>query len=179
MRDTGPSAAPMTSFLVLQGIETLSLRMERHTANALELAQWLEQRPEVSAVHYPCLASSPYRALAAECLPLGAGGVVAFELADGLEAGLRFIDGLELITHLVNLGDVRSLAIHPASTTHHQTPEEHRLAAGVTPGLIRLSVGLEGVRDLRSDLDRGLTAACPPGPASSPAQARTRTPVGR
>jgi O-acetylhomoserine (thiol)-lyase len=158
IRDMGPTAAPMTSFLVMQGLETLSLRMERHVANALELAHWLESRPEVAAVHYPGLESSPWHALADKYLPRGAGAVLAFELHGGLAAGTRFIDALELISHLANLGDVRTLAIHPGSTTHYQLTDAEKVAAGVTAGMIRLSVGLEGVEDLKADLGRALVA---------------------
>ncbi|MEU9050265.1 PLP-dependent transferase [Streptomyces sp. NPDC048384] len=159
MRDMGPTAAPMNSFLVLQGVETLSLRMARHAETALELAAWLEGRPEVSAVHYPGLPSSPWYELSGKLTPRGAGGVVAFDLAGGMAAGARFVDALELISHLANLGDVRTLVVHPASTTHYQLTDEQKRAAGVTPGLIRLSVGLEGVHDLKADLTAGLAAA--------------------
>ncbi|MFK4065410.1 O-acetylhomoserine aminocarboxypropyltransferase/cysteine synthase family protein [Streptomyces sp. NPDC029674] len=159
LRDLGPATTPFTSFLVLQGLETLSLRMERHVSNALELARWLEARPEVSAVHYPGLPSSPWHGLARTYLARGAGGVVSFELAGGREAGARFIDGLELVSHLANIGDVRSLAIHPASTTHYQLTPEQQRAAGVAPGLIRFSTGIEGIEDITSDLATALAAA--------------------
>lgn len=147
---------------MLQGLETLSLRMERHVSNALELAHWLEGRPEVSAVHYPGLASSPWHGPAHKYLPRGAGGVVSFELAGGREAGARFIDGLELVSHLADIGDVRSLAIHPASTTHYRLTPEQQRAAGVAPGLIRFSTGIEGIEgieDITSDLATALAAA--------------------
>jgi len=159
MRDMGPTAAPMTSFLVMQGLETLSLRMERHVSNALELASWLETQPEVSAVHYPGLPSSPWYKTAEHYLQRGAGGLLAFELAGGLAAGARFVDALTIFSHLANLGDVRSLVVHPASTTHYQLSDEEKAACGVTPGLIRLAIGLEGVEDLRADLAAGLRAA--------------------
>lgn len=159
LRDFGPATTPFTSFLVLQGLETLSLRMDRHSESARELAHWLDNRPEVAAVHYPGLPSSPWYGTARRLLPLGAGGVVSFELVGGLEAGARFVDALRLISHLANVGDVRSLVIHPASTTHHQLTPEERLAAGVAPGLIRFSVGLEGIPELMADLEAGLDAA--------------------
>ncbi|MFC5215363.1 O-acetylhomoserine aminocarboxypropyltransferase/cysteine synthase family protein [Streptomyces coerulescens] len=174
MRDMGPTAAPMNSFLVLQGVETLSLRMARHADSALQLAAWLESRPEVSAVHYPGLPSSPWHGLSRRLAPRGAGGVVAFDLAGGMEAGARFVDALELISHLANLGDVRTLVVHPASTTHYQLTDEQKLAAGVTPGLIRLSVGLEAVEDLKADLAAGLRAA-----GTGTAEEPQAVPVGR
>ncbi|SDZ26100.1 O-acetylhomoserine (thiol)-lyase [Amycolatopsis xylanica] len=156
VRDLGPAVSPFNSFLLLQGIETLSLRMERHVANAAAVAAWLAERPEVEAVHYAGLPGSPWHDVAKRYLPLGVGAVVAFELAGGLEAGRRFVDRLRLFSHLANIGDVRSLVIHPASTTHAQLDGEQQLASGVTPGLIRLSVGLEGVGDLLADLEEGL-----------------------
>ena len=159
LRDLGPAISPQNAFLLLQGIETLSLRMERHVQNAQALAEWLEQRDEVEKVHYAGLPSSPWYAPAQRYLPRGAGAVVAFEIQGGVEAGRRFVDALELHSHLANIGDVRSLVIHPASTTHSQLSGEEQLATGVTPGLVRLSVGLEGVEDLKADLDAGFRAA--------------------
>ncbi|WP_100838856.1 bifunctional o-acetylhomoserine/o-acetylserine sulfhydrylase [Kitasatospora fiedleri] len=159
LRDLGPALSPHSAFLLLQGVETLSLRLERHTANALELARWLEQRDEVSVVHYPGLPSSRWYAAAQRYLPRGAGAVLSFELRDGVEAGRRFVDGLELFSHLANIGDVRSLVIHPASTTHSQLDAEQLVATGTAPGLVRLSVGLESVTDLRADLEAGFRAA--------------------
>lgn len=159
LRDLGPAIAPLNSFLLIQGIETLSLRMERHVQNAQALAEWLEQRDEVETVHYAGLPSSPWYALAQKYLPRGAGAIVAFELAGGMEAGKKFVDALELHSHLANIGDVRSLVIHPASTTHSQLSAEEQLATGVTPGLVRLSVGLEGIEDIKADLDAGFRAA--------------------
>lgn len=159
LRDLGPALSPHSAFLLLQGVETLSLRLERHTANALELARWLEQRDEVSVVHYPGLPSSRWYAAAQRYLPRGAGAVLSFELRDGVEAGRRFVDGLELFSHLANIGDVRSLVIHPASTTHSQLDTEQLVATGTAPGLVRLSVGLESVTDLRADLEAGFRAA--------------------
>jgi O-acetylhomoserine (thiol)-lyase len=133
--------------------------MERHVQNAQALAEWLDQRDEVEKVHYAGLPSSPWYALAQRYLPRGAGAVVSFEIQGGVEAGRRFVDALELHSHLANIGDVRSLVIHPASTTHSQLSGEEQLASGVTPGLVRLSVGLEGVEDLKADLDAGFRAA--------------------
>ncbi|MGW4804188.1 bifunctional o-acetylhomoserine/o-acetylserine sulfhydrylase [Kitasatospora sp. NPDC004272] len=159
LRDLGPALSPHSAFLLLQGVETLSLRLERHTANALELARWLEQRDEVAVVHYPGLPSSRWYDAAQRYLPRGAGAVLSFELRDGVEAGRRFVDGLELFSHLANIGDVRSLVIHPASTTHSQLDAEQLAATGTAPGLVRLSVGLESVTDLRADLEAGFRSA--------------------
>ncbi|GAA4012725.1 bifunctional o-acetylhomoserine/o-acetylserine sulfhydrylase [Allokutzneria multivorans] len=159
LRDLGPALSPFNAFLLLQGIETLSLRIERHVANAQALAEWLAARDEVEVVHYAGLPTSPWFDLAQRYLPRGAGAVVAFELRGGVEAGRAFVDGLELFSHLVNIGDVRSLVAHPASTTHSQLSEAERLASGVTPGLVRLAVGIEGVEDLKADLDSGFRAA--------------------
>ncbi|MEV1010814.1 bifunctional o-acetylhomoserine/o-acetylserine sulfhydrylase [Streptomyces sp. NPDC049881] len=159
LRDLGPAIAPHSAFLLLQGVETLSLRVDRHSSNALALARWLEQRDEVAAVHYPGLESSRWHAAAERYLPRGAGAVVAFELRDGVEAGKRFVDGVSLFSHLANIGDVRSLIIHPASTTHSQLDEEQLAATGTSPGLVRLSVGLEHVDDLTADLESGFRAA--------------------
>jgi O-acetylhomoserine (thiol)-lyase len=159
LRDLGPAIAPLNSFLLIQGIETLSLRIERHVRNATAIAEWLEQRDEVERVYYAALPSSPWHALQQRYLPRGAGAVVAFDIAGGLEAGKRFVDALELHSHLANIGDVRSLVIHPASTTHSQLSGEEQLATGVSPGLVRLSVGLEGIEDIKADLDAGFRAA--------------------
>ncbi|MFB8026644.1 bifunctional o-acetylhomoserine/o-acetylserine sulfhydrylase [Streptomyces sp. NPDC056465] len=159
LRDLGPALSPHSAFLLLQGVETLSLRLERHTSNALALARWLEGRDEVSAVHYAGLESSPWYGAGRRYLPRGAGAVLAFELRDGVEAGKRFVDAVELFSHLANIGDVRSLIIHPASTTHSQLTEEQLAATGATAGLVRLSVGLENVDDLKADLEAGFRAA--------------------
>ena len=159
LRDLGPAIAPLNSFLVLQGLETLSLRIERHTANAQAIAEWLESRDEVAAVHYPGLRSSRWYEAGQRYLPRGAGAVLAFELRDGIEAGKRFVDGVSLFSHLANIGDVRSLIIHPASTTHSQLGEEELAATGTTPGLVRLSVGIENLADLKADLEAGFRAA--------------------
>jgi O-acetylhomoserine (thiol)-lyase len=154
LRDLGAALSPFNAFLFLQGIETLSLRMDRHVANALGVAEFLESRPEVDAVRHP--AREP---LVAKYLPRGAGAVFSFDLAGGREAGARFIGGLNLWSHLANVGDVRSLVIHPASTTHRQLSDEELAGAGIGPGTIRLSVGLEDLDDLVWDLERGLAAA--------------------
>ncbi|HJP75725.1 MAG TPA: bifunctional o-acetylhomoserine/o-acetylserine sulfhydrylase [Pseudonocardiaceae bacterium] len=159
LRDTGAAIAPLNSFLILQGLETLSLRIERHVANAQALAEWLEQRDEVEHVYYAGLPSSPWYGAARKYLPDGAGAVVSFDLHGGVEAGRAFVDGTELFSLLVNIGDVRSLIVHPASTTHSQLSESEQLATGVTPGLVRLSVGIEGIEDLKADLEAGFRAA--------------------
>ncbi|MFC4242063.1 O-acetylhomoserine aminocarboxypropyltransferase/cysteine synthase family protein [Gryllotalpicola reticulitermitis] len=155
----GPTVPPTSTFLLLHGIETLSLRMERHVANARAAAEWLEGRPGVASVFYPGLASSPYHALAAKYLPLGAGSIVSIDLAGGRDAARAFVDALELITPMTHIGDVRSLAIHLGSTIHLKLSEEQRLAGGITPGLVRLSIGIESARDIITDLERGLSAA--------------------
>lgn len=159
LRDTGAALSPLNSFLILQGIETLSLRMQRHVSNAQALAEWLDARDEVERVYYAGLPSSPFHAAAQRYLPGGAGAVVSFDLRGGVEAGRAFVDGTQLHSQLVNIGDVRSLIVHPASTTHSQLSDSEQLAGGVTPGLVRLSVGLEGLEDLRSDLETGFAAA--------------------
>ncbi|HMD46594.1 MAG TPA: PLP-dependent transferase, partial [Acidimicrobiales bacterium] len=159
LRDTGPSIAPLNSFLFLQGLETLSLRMERHVSNAQAVAEWLEGRDEVSWVAYPGLVSSPWHERQQHYLPNGGGAILAFGISGGAEAGRRFIDGLELFSHLANVGDVRSLAIHPASTTHSQLAEAEQLTTGVTPDLVRLCIGLETLDDILADLEAGFRAA--------------------
>jgi O-acetylhomoserine (thiol)-lyase len=158
-RDIGPAIAPLNSFLFIQGLETLSLRMERHCQNALTVAQWLEARDEVEWVKYPGLASSPWNDRAKKYLPRGAGAIVAFGIKGGLEAGQKFVDSLELHSHLANVGDVRSLAIHPATTTHQQLVADEQATTGVTPDLVRLSVGIESIDDILADLDAGFRAA--------------------
>ncbi|MET0236508.1 MAG: bifunctional o-acetylhomoserine/o-acetylserine sulfhydrylase [Kibdelosporangium sp.] len=159
LRDTGAAIAPLTSFLIIQGIETLSLRIERHVANAQALAEWLEQRDEVLAVYYAGLSSSKWYEAGQKYLPQGAGAVVSFELRGGVDAGRAFVDGTELFSQLANIGDVRSLIVHPASTTHSQLAPEEQVVTGVTPGLVRLSVGIEGLEDLKADLEAGFRAA--------------------
>ncbi len=159
LHDLGASASPFNAFLLAQGLETLSLRMERHVGNALEIAQWLELQPQVRSVQYSGLASSPYAALARKYTPRGAGAIVAFELHGDEPAGRAFVSALRLHSHVANIGDVRSLAIHPASTTHGQITAAEQRQAGVTAGLVRLSVGIEDVADLIRDLRLGLAAA--------------------
>ena len=159
LRDLGAAISPFNAFLLAQGLETLSLRLDRHVANAQHVAQWLEARDDVRVVHYAGLPSSPWHANAQKYAPRGAGAVLAFELDGGAEAGQAFVSALELHSNVANIGDVRSLVIHPASTTHSQlTPEEQALS-GVTPGLVRLAVGLEHVEDILADLELGFTAA--------------------
>jgi O-acetylhomoserine (thiol)-lyase len=159
LRDLGPAVSPFNAFLIAQGIETLSLRMERHVANTQRVAEWLEARDEVKSVAYAGLPSSRWHDRKQKYAPLGAGAVLAFEIEGGIEAGRRFVDALELHSHVANIGDVRSLVIHPASTTHSQLTEEEQFAAGVTPGLVRLAVGIEGIADILADLEAGLRAA--------------------
>jgi O-acetylhomoserine (thiol)-lyase len=159
LRDLGASIAPLNSFLFIQGVETLSLRMERHVANANAVANWLEARSEVTWVRYPGLESSPWHERQLRYLPKGAGSIISFGIEGGIEAGQRFIEGLELFSHLANVGDVRSLAIHPASTTHSQLTEAEQVTAGVSPELVRLSVGIESIEDILADLEAGFRAA--------------------
>ncbi|MEX1008533.1 MAG: bifunctional o-acetylhomoserine/o-acetylserine sulfhydrylase [Acidimicrobiia bacterium] len=158
-RDVGPAISPFNAFLFLQGLETLSLRMERHSQNALAIASWLEARDEVEWVIYPGLASSPWNARAKQYLPNGCGAIVAFGIKGGREAGQKFVDALELHSHLANVGDVRSLAIHPATTTHSQLEPEEQVSTGVTEDLVRLSVGIESLPDIQADLEAGFRAA--------------------
>ena len=159
LRDTGAAIAPFNSFLIIQGIETLSLRLERHVQNAQVLAEWLEQRDEVEKVYYAGLPSSPWYEAGKKYLPKGVGAIVSFDLRGGVEAGRAFVDGTTLHSQLVNIGDVRSLIAHPASTTHSQLAENEQESAGVTPGLVRLAVGIEHIEDLKADLEAGFTAA--------------------
>jgi len=156
LRDLGPCLSPFNSFLFLQGLETLHLRMIRHSENALKVAQFLEKHPRVSWVNYPGLDSSPEKNLADKYLPRGAGAIVGFGIKGGLEAGKKFIDSLELISHLANIGDAKTLAIHPASTTHQQLSDEEQKSTGVTLDYIRLSVGIEDIEDIISDIKQAL-----------------------
>ena len=158
-RDLGAALSPFNAFLFLQGLETLSLRMERHSQNALAVAKWLEARDEVEWVAYPGLESSRWNLRAKKYLPKGQGAIVAFGIKGGLEAGQSFINGLDLISHLANVGDVRTLAIHPASTTHQQLDVAEQLSTGVTPDLVRLSIGIESIGDIQADLEAGFRAA--------------------
>ena len=159
LRDLGAAVAPFNAWLIAQGLETLSLRVERHTQNALAVAKWLEKHPQVLSVNYAGLESSPWYALGRKYAPKGTGGVLAFEIDGGLDAGRKFVEGLELHSHVANIGDVRSLVIHPASTTHSQLTPEEQVTAGVTPGLVRLAVGIEGIDDILADLEKGFAAA--------------------
>lgn len=159
LRDFGPALSPFNSFLFLQGLETLSLRVERHVQNALALAQWLESHPGVEFVWYPGLKSSPYHALAKKYLTNGFGGILQFGIRGGVENGKKFIDSLKLISHLANVGDAKSLAIHPASTTHEQLSDTERAASGVLPNLIRISAGIEHIDDIKADIDQAIQAA--------------------
>jgi O-acetylhomoserine (thiol)-lyase len=159
LRDIGAAVSPFNAFLIAQGIETLSLRVQRHTENALAVAQWLEKQPEVVSVNYAGLPSSPWYANGQKYAPKGTGGVLSFEIVGGIEAGKKFVEGLVLHSHVANIGDVRSLVIHPASTTHSQLTPQEQLGSGVTPGLVRLAVGLEGISDILADLEVGFAAA--------------------
>ena len=159
LRDLGAAISPMNAFLLLQGLETLPLRMERHCENAAAVASHLSKHPAVERVIYPGLMEGEARRRADACLANGYGALVGMEIEGGLEAGRRFIDSLELLFHVANIGDARSLAIHPASTTHSQLSPEEQAAAGVTPGQVRLSVGIEHIDDILADIDRALAAA--------------------
>ncbi|MDM7490041.1 PLP-dependent transferase, partial [Rhodococcus sp. CSLK01-03] len=159
LRDLGAAVSPFNAFLIAQGLETLSLRMERHVANAERVAAFLDRRPEVTAVAYAGLPSSPWHDRARHLAPRGAGAIVTFELAGGIDAGKKFVNALTLHSHVANIGDVRSLVIHPASTTHSQLTAAEQLAAGVTPGQVRLAVGIENIDDILTDLTTGLEAA--------------------
>ncbi|MDY7542872.1 MULTISPECIES: bifunctional o-acetylhomoserine/o-acetylserine sulfhydrylase [unclassified Cryobacterium] len=159
LRDLGSAIAPASAWQLIQGIETLSLRIERHVQNAQDIAEWLENHPDIASVNYAGLPSSPWYATANKYAPKGVGAVVSFELKGGVDAGRALVDNLELFSHLANIGDVRSLVIHPASTTHAQLTPEQQLTSGVTPGLVRLSVGIENIIDLKADLEQGLAAA--------------------
>jgi O-acetylhomoserine (thiol)-lyase len=157
LRDIGPAISPFNSFLILTGIETLPLRMRRHCDNALEVARWLAGRPEVSWVGYAGLESDPSHALATKYLPKGAGAVFTFGLKGGYEAGVRLVSKVRLFSHLANIGDTRSLVIHPASTTHRQLSDAQKVAAGAGPDVVRLSIGIEDAADLIADLEQALT----------------------
>lgn len=159
LRDLGSAVSPFNAFLIEQGIETLSLRVERHVSNARKVAEWLQEHDQVDSVRWASLPGNEYYELAQKYTPAGAGAVLAFEIRGGVEAGRKFVEALTLHAHVANIGDVRSLAIHPASTTHSQGPDADRLSAGVTPGLVRLSVGIEHIDDIIADLEQGFTAA--------------------
>ena len=159
LRDVGAAISPDNAWAILQGIETLSLRIERHVENATAVARWLESHPDVANVSYSGLESSPWFKAAQKYAPLGVGAVLSFELKGGVNAGRKLVESTELFSHVANIGDVRSLIIHPASTTHSQLTPEQQLSAGVTPGLVRLSVGLEHIDDIIADLEAGFAAA--------------------
>lgn len=159
LRTFGPALSPFNAFLFLQGLETLHVRMERHCENALAVAKFLEEHPAVSWVNYPGLASSRYHELARKYLPKGASSIVTFGINGGMEAGVKFIEEAQFMSHLANIGDAKTLIIHPASTTHRQLSDEERDAAGVTPDMIRVSVGLESINDILWDIDQALTKA--------------------
>jgi O-acetylhomoserine (thiol)-lyase len=159
LRDVGAAVSPFNAWLLAQGLETLSLRIERHIENTKAVATFLEAHPDVEKVNYAGLASSPWHALAKKYAPKGSGAVLSFELKGGIEAGKKFVESLELFSHVANIGDVRSLVIHPATTTHSQLSPQEQLDAGVTPGLVRLSLGLENIEDIKNDLQAGFEAA--------------------
>ncbi|MGV9858136.1 bifunctional o-acetylhomoserine/o-acetylserine sulfhydrylase [Gordonia sp. NPDC003425] len=159
LRDTGAAISPFNAFLLAQGLETLSLRVERHVANAQRVAEYLNDHAQVESVAYAGLPSSRWYERGQKLAPKGQGAVIGFEIVGGVDAGKRFVEALTLHSHVANIGDVRSLVIHPASTTHSQLTPEEQLAAGVTPGLVRLAVGVEGIDDILADLDRGFRAA--------------------
>ncbi|MFC2187047.1 O-acetylhomoserine aminocarboxypropyltransferase/cysteine synthase family protein [Peijinzhouia sedimentorum] len=159
LRDFGPALSPFNSFLLLQGLETLSLRVQKSADNALLLAQWLENHEAVEYVNYPGLTSSPYHALAKKYLPNGFGAVLSFKLKNGKEAADEVVNNLELISHVANVGDSKTLIIHPATTTHQQLSEEEQKAAGVAPGLLRVSVGFEHVEDIKADFEQAFSKA--------------------
>jgi len=159
LRDIGAAVSPFNAWLLAQGLETLSLRIERHVENAKAVAAFLEKHPQVSSVNYASLASSKWNKLATKYSPKVSGSVLSFEIKGGIEAGKKFIEALNLHSHVANIGDVRSLAIHPASTTHSQLSADEQLTAGVTPGLVRLSVGIENIKDIQADLEKAFAAA--------------------
>ena len=171
LRDFGPALSPFNSFLFLQGLESLPLRIERHSSNALALARWLERHPSVDWVSYPGLASHASHQLARKYLSGGCGGVVTFGLKGGVEAGRKLIDSVKLFSLLANVGDAKSLIIHPASTTHQQLSAQDQIASGVTPDLVRVSVGLEHIDDIIADLDQAIGVA-------TGVRSATATPVG-
>ena len=156
LRDLGPALSPFNSFLFLQGLETLPLRIIKHSENALIVAEFLESNPLVNWVNYPGLKSSPEKLKAEKYLKKGAGAILGFGIKGGIEAKKKFIDSLELISHLANVGDAKTLAIHPATTTHQQLSQEEQIATGVTPDFIRLSIGLENIDDIRRDIEQAL-----------------------
>ncbi|MGO1397147.1 MAG: O-acetylhomoserine aminocarboxypropyltransferase/cysteine synthase family protein [Brevibacterium yomogidense] len=167
LRDLGPAASPFNAFLIAQGIETLSLRIERHVENAKKVIDFLDGHPQVEKIHFAGHSSSPWYELGKKYLPKGAGSVLGFDIAGGFDAAVAFVDALELHSHVANIGDVRSLVIHPASTTHSQLSEEALVAAGVNQSFVRLAVGIEGIDDILADLETGFAAAQAAAGASS------------
>jgi O-acetylhomoserine (thiol)-lyase len=159
LRDFGPALSPFNSFLFLQGIETLAMRMDLHVANTLKAAEYLEKHKYVKWVKYPSLPSSPYYDIAKKYTPKGAGAVFSFGIKGGYDAGKKFIDSVKLFSHLANVGDSRSLVIHPPSTTHQQLSKDQQKDAGVEPEMVRVSIGLEDIDDILWDLDQALTAS--------------------
>jgi len=159
LRDTGACMSPFAAFLFLLGLETLPLRMQRHAENALALAQWLEKHPAVVWVNYPGLAGHKHHALAGRYLPAGAGAILGFGIRGGRSAGIQFINSVRLAKHLANIGDAKTLVIHPASTTHSQLSEQEQIEAGVTDEYIRVSVGIEDIEDIREDFEQALAAS--------------------
>jgi O-acetylhomoserine (thiol)-lyase len=159
LRDLGPALSPFNAFLVLQGVETLSLRVQRHCDNALKVAQFLEKHPAVTWVNYPGLPSQPTHALAKKYLGHGFGAIMGFGIKGGLQAGIKFINAVKLFSHLANIGDAKSLVIHPASTTHQQLTPAEQLETGVTEDYIRLSIGLENIEDIIADIEQALQAS--------------------
>jgi O-acetylhomoserine (thiol)-lyase len=176
LRDFGPSQSPFNSFLLIQGLETLSLRVERTVENALRVATWLEQHPQVEAVNYPGLASSPYHKLAQKYLKRGYGGVLTFAIKGSKETATQFIDNLKLISHLANVGDAKTLIIQPSATTHQQLSEQEQISAGVTPTLLRLSVGIEHFEDIRADLQQAFDAVRNAAPLQASSNGSTLLP---
>ena len=159
LRDLGPAMSPFNSFLLLQGLETLPLRQEKHSENALAVARFLQDHPLVSWVNYPGLENHPGHTVAKKYLKDNFGALVGFGIEGGIESGKRFINSVKLLSHLANIGDARSLAIHPASTTHSQLTPEEQVSAGVLPDFIRLSIGIEHIDDILADLDQALDAS--------------------
>jgi O-acetylhomoserine (thiol)-lyase len=159
LRDMGPALSPFNAFLILTGIETLPLRMQRHCDNAITVAEWLSENPKVAWVSYPGLSGDRYHSLAQKYCPQGAGSVFTFGLKGGYEAGVKLVSNVKLFSHLANIGDTRSLIIHPASTTHRQLSDAQKVQAGAGPDVVRLSIGLEDVQDIIADLDEGLSGA--------------------
>ena len=159
LRDLGPALSPFNAFLILQGVETLSLRVQRHCDNALKVAQFLDNHPAVTWVNYPGLPSHPTHGLAKKYLKHGFGAIMGFGIKGGLQAGIKFINAVKLLSHLANIGDAKSLVIHPASTTHQQLTPAEQLETGVTEDYVRLSIGLENIEDIIADIEQALQAS--------------------